>query len=201
MRHFIQFHNTDKLGWVPLDERPFLQTRLAIATRRALAHQAVGGTVFLIARLPRPRCYYLWECFQVEAVEPEGNDLCVHGSGWQLVPPQPLEGPAFEEFRRACAYFIGFQCIDALPYCATLVELAQRYHLPEVNDEAERFCSLLIEALPESADVYFFRGFVRQRLGRRAGALADLDEALRRGSEFRDEALTCRRLAVALPER
>jgi hypothetical protein len=200
MRYFLQFHNVDKLGWVPLDERPFLQTQLAIATRRPIVRKAVGGTVFLIARLGKPRRYYLWEGFQVEDVEPEGADLCAHGTGWQLVPPQPLEGPEFEAFRKACAYFIGFRRIDDLPYHATLVELAQRFRRDDVTDDAERFCTMLIEALPDSPDVHFYRGFVRQRLGRRAGALADLDEALRRQGEFVAEARACRRLAEALPE-
>jgi hypothetical protein len=200
MRYFLQYHNVDKLGWVPLDERPFLQKDLAIATRRPLVRKAVGGTVFLIARLGKPRRYYLWECFRVEAVEPEGDDLCAHGSGWQLVPPQPLEGPAFEQFRKACAYFIGFRCIDELPFHTTLVELADRFRRDDVNDDAERFCTLLIDALPDSADVHFYRGFVRQRLGRRAGALADLDEALRRNGEFAEEARACRRLAESMPD-
>jgi hypothetical protein len=199
MPYFLQYHNVEKLGWVPLDERPFLQTQLAIATRRSSVRQAIGGTVFLIVRLGKRGRYYLWECFQVEGVEPEGADLCAHGSGWQLVPPQPLEGPGFEAFRKACAYFIGFRRIDDLPYHATLVELAHRFRRDDVNDEAERFCTHLIDCLPDSPDVHFYRGLVRQRLGDRSGALADLDEALRRGGEFVDEARACRRLVEALP--
>jgi hypothetical protein len=199
MRYFLQYHNIDKLGWVPLDERPFLQTQLAIATRRAIVRKAIGGTVFLIASLGRPRRYYLWECFRVEGVEPEGADLCAHGTGWQLVPPQPLEGPAFEDFRKACAFFIGFRCIDDLPYHVTLLDLAQRFRGDDVNEDAERFCTMLIDRLPANSDVYFYRGFVRLRLGRAQGALADLDEALRRNGEFQGEIRACRRLAEALP--
>lgn len=201
MRYFLQYHNIDKLGWAPLDERPFLQTQLAIATRRSVVRQSVGGTVFLVASLGKPRRYYLWECFQVEGVEPEGADLCAHGTGWQLVPPQLLSGPDFEAFRKACAYFIGFRCIDKLPYHATLVDLAHRFRRDDVNQDAERFCTHLIDCLPGNADVHFYRGFVRQRLGDRAGALDDLDEALRRQGEFLDEARACRRLAEALPVR
>jgi hypothetical protein len=207
MRYFLQYHNVDKLGWVPLDERPFLQTQLAIATRQPVVRKAIGATVFLIASLGKQRLgrrrrqrYYLWECFRVEGIEPEGADLCAHGTGWQLVPPQPLEGPAFEEFRKSCAYFIGFRCIDSLPYHATLVDVAARFRSGDVNDDAERFCTTIIETLPDNPDVYFYRGFVRQRLGRRAAALADLDEALRRGGEFLDEARACRGQAETLPE-
>jgi hypothetical protein len=201
MRYFLQYHNVDKLGWVPLDERPFLQTELAIATRRPVVRKAIGGTVFLVVRLGKPGRYYLWECFRVEGVEPEGADLCAHGTGWQLVPPQPLEGPDFEAFRRSCAYFIGFRSIDDLPYHATLVDLAGRFRRDDVDDDTERFCTTLIDCLPEAPDVYFYRGFVRLRLGRRAGALADLDEALRRDGEFVDEAGACRQLAERLPDR
>src|SRR6478672_4395693 len=98
MRFFIQYHNVEKLGWVPLDDRPFQQTQLAIYTRRALVEKAIGSTVFLVVSLPRPRRYYLWECFRIEEVRREEGDICAWGTGWQLVPPQRLEGPAFDDF-------------------------------------------------------------------------------------------------------
>ena len=87
MRYFLQYHNVEKLGWAPLDEEPFLQTPLSIATRKPAAHQAVGATIFVIASLGKPRHYYLWESFVAEGVTREGDDLCVWGSGRQLVPP------------------------------------------------------------------------------------------------------------------
>jgi hypothetical protein len=199
--YFLQHHNAAKLGWVPFDECPFLQTKLSIYTRRRLIHEAVGGMVFLIVGLGRPKRYYLWECFRVEGVESEDGHFCAWGTGWQLVPPQRLAGDDFEQFRRACGYFIGFRAIDRLPYHRTLVELANRFRRNEVNGDADRFCGELIDCLPDSGDVWFFRGWVRERLGDHAGALADLERAIALGGEFRGEAEKCvRLLRGAAPE-
>jgi hypothetical protein len=192
MPFFLQYHNVARLGWVPLDEVPFLQTQLAIVTRRPSVKKAVGGTVFVIASLGRPRRYYLWECFRIEGVEPDGDSLCAWGTGWQLVPPVRLSGEAFESFRWQCANFVGFRNIDDLPYSATLDQLARSHRQAHVDEATERFCDELIEALPDSPDVHYFRGFVRSCLGRHAEARADLDEAVQRGTEFLDAALACR---------
>jgi hypothetical protein len=193
---FLQYHNVAKLGWVPLDGTPFLQTRLSIATRKPAAHQAVGGTVFVVASLGRPRRYYLWESFVAEGVERDGDDLCVWGTGRQLVPPAPLVGEDFDAFREACAYFIGFRRIDGLPYAATLAALAQSAS-SQITAAADEFCTRLIAQLPDSPDTYFYRGFVRHHLGQNLDAISDLAEALRRGTEFADEARATLRLAAA----
>lgn len=202
MRYFLQYHNVEKLGWVPLDEAPFLQTRLSIGTRKPVARRSVGATVFVIVGLVLPadakgqreRRFYLWEHFTVEGVQPEGDDLCVHGTGRQLMPPVLLQGEEFLAFRRQCANFIGFRSIDELAYTKRLVELCERSG--EINAEVERFCTSLIEMLPACADVHFYRGFVRQRLGRHLDAITDLAEAIRRGSEFAVEAKECLRNAA-----
>jgi len=201
MRAFLQYHNADKLGWVPLDARPFLQEQLAIYTRKPAVLKAVGGTVFVVVSVGRPasrknpRRYYLWECFEVAEVRREGDDFCAWGPGWQLVPPQRLEGEDFAAFHRACAYFVGFRAIDTLPYTATLAELARRYRGRPIDLGVERFLGELVAALPQSGDVRCARGWVRQRLGMNGPALEDLDEALRLGTEFAAEARACRRLA------
>lgn len=203
MRYFLQYHNVEKLGWVPLDEVPFLQTRLSIGTRKPIARKAVGGTVFVIvgivlpgdAKAPRERRYYLWEHFTVTGVQPEGDDLCVHGTGRQLMPPVLLQGEGFLEFRQQCANFIGFRSIDELAYTKTLIELCDAGGR-EIDAGVVQFCTSLIEMLPDCPDVYFYRGFVRQRLGRHLDAITDLAEAIRRGSEFAAEAKECLKVAA-----
>src|SRR5262245_26281260 len=115
MSYYLQYHNCDKLGWAPLDDRPFLQTRLAIYTRRAQVVRAVGGTVFVIASLGSPKRYYLWECFEVAEVRQEDGQYCAWGEGWQLAPPRLLAGEDFLAFKKACANFVGFRNIDDLP--------------------------------------------------------------------------------------
>lgn len=182
MSSYIQYHNTEKLGWVPLDEAPFRQTVLSVYSRAAGARAAVGGTVYLIVGLGRPRRYYLWERFLVEQVREDDGALCVLGSGWQLAPPQRLEGPAFEAFRRACGWFIGFRSIDRLDYRHTLAALAEQYRRPTLDASVEQFCSELLPLLPNVGDGHFYRGFVRHQLGRAADARLDLTEALRLGT-------------------
>ena len=66
------------------------------------------------------------------------------GTGWQLVPPQRLSGKTFDAFRVGCASFVGFQNIDALPYLATLEELARRFRRTTFDAEVLRFCDDLV---------------------------------------------------------
>jgi hypothetical protein len=200
MPSFIQYHNTAKLGWVPIEGRPFLDTHLGIVTRRAIVQQAIGSTVYLIVNLGQPKKrYYLWERFQIESVEPQDGAFCAQGPGWQLVPPRQLHGPAFEEFRTACANFIGFRNIDDLPYRTTLEQIANEARRNTVDEATESFASQLIEALPASADGWFARGFVRLQRGNRAGSIQDLEEAIRRNTPQADRAREYLALARGLP--
>lgn len=188
MPSFIQYHNAEKMGWVPLDGLPFLRTSLLIYTGRPAVRRAVGSAVYLVVGLGRPRRYYLWECFRVEEVRLEQGRYFAEGTGWQLAPPQRLAGQEFDAFRLACASFIGFQNIDASPYLPTLEALARRYQRTTFDDEVVRFCDDLVASMPSSGDVRFARGFVHQRMGTNALAQADCAEALRLGTEFAAEA-------------
>ena len=195
MPSFIQYHNVEKMGWVPLDGLPFLRTSLLIYTSRPAVPRAVGGTVYLVVGIGRPRRFYLWECFRVETVRREEGRYFAEGTGRQLAPPQRLTGAGFDAFRLACASFIGFQNIDASPYLPTLEALARRSHRDTFDAEVVRFCDDLVTLMPASGDVRFARGFVHQRMGAGALALADCTEALRLGTEFAAEAEACRRAA------
>jgi hypothetical protein len=187
MAEYLQYHNAEKLGWVPFGERPFLQTDLGIYTRRREVLAAVGARVYLIVRIGTPGAYYLWDAFTVERVEKEGDGYRAWGTGWQLVPPQRLQGPEFEQFHRACAYFIGFQQVDRLPYAKALAALAEAARGRPL-DEAEAFCSHLVRWRPTSGDPYYFRGFVRATRGLHAEAADDFRDALRLGTEFAAQA-------------
>lgn len=197
MLYYLQYHNSERLGWVPLDDRPFLQTRLAIYTRRSLITRAVGGTVFVVVSLGSPKRYYLWECFEIVEVRGEGAQFCAWGDGWQLAPPVLLAGEEFTRFRKACANFVGFRAIDDLPYTQTLIELARRSRSPNLGPVVERFCDQLLDELPASGDARFARGFVREQLGRNAEAIADLDAASRLGTEYPAAVAACRQRALA----
>lgn len=197
MSTYLQYHNGARLGWVPLGALPFLETHLAIWTRSRQVTKAVGGVIYLVVSLPRPKRYYLWERFEVTAVQQEGEDFCAHGPGWQLAPPQRLDGEAFAEFRRACANFVGFRRIDHLPYATTLADLARRHRHAQLGDEVARFCDDLVAALPDNGDARYARGFVRRHVGLRAEAAADFEDALRLGTEFATEAAALRGMAAA----
>lgn len=184
----IQYHNAMKLGWVPLDARPFEATRLSAFTRAPAAARAIGARVYLIVGVGRPRRYYLWETFTVEELRPDGDAFGLLGPGWQLAPPQRLSGPAFEAFRRACGWLVGFRSIDTLDYRHTLAELAERHRAAALAESVDRFCSELLPHLPGVGDGHYYRGYVRHRLGRHADARFDLMEALRLGTTHAAEA-------------
>ncbi|NBO91700.1 MAG: hypothetical protein EBV06_05225 [Planctomycetia bacterium] len=189
MAAFLQYHNAEKLGWVPFGERPFIERELAITTRIRAVQKAVSGTVYLIVKLPRPTGYYLWECFTVHSVEEREGAFQAWGPGYQLVPPQPLTGPEFEEFHRRCAYFVGFQSIDRHPFAATLHRLAQDHRADDVTADAVAFCSRLVASFPDNGDVLYYRAFVYSRVGEALRAQLDAHQALRLGTEYHEAAL------------
>lgn len=186
-RTWVQYHGARRMGWVPLGPRPFGNSRLGIVTRKPVVRAAVGGTVLVVVCVGTPKRYYLWERFVIDEVRLDGEVYCASGDGWMLGPPARLEGPAFRDFQRACANFVGFRSIDDLEYTRTLLDLSERCHQTAVTDEHERFCTELLAALPASGDVYFARAWVRHQL-RLTGALDDAREALRLGTEYADEA-------------
>jgi hypothetical protein len=187
MKCYLQYHNCDKLGWVPLDPEPFLATEMGAYTSRREALEATGGRVLLIVSVGKPGRCFLWEMFTVENIEPEGKDYLLSGPGWQLMPPQRLEGEAFDEFRRACANFRSFRSVAHLPYTEELVRLAERHRQTELSADVERFCTELLELRPNDGDLSYARGFVRRRLGL-PGAEDDLERAAKRGKERREQA-------------
>ena len=129
MNFYIQYHNVANEGLI-LTDPPFNATRLAIHTRRPNVQKA-EGRVFLVAGVGRPRRYFLWETFEVEEVTAsDDGEFEASGSGWQLAPPVELTGKPFEEFKSACANFVGSRCITDLPFARTLNKLAEESRPP-----------------------------------------------------------------------
>jgi hypothetical protein len=152
---YLQYHNVANEGLL-LSDPPFRDTRHAIYTRRPHVQKA-DGRVFLIAGVGRPRRCFLWVSFEIESVRSRGNVFVASGTGWELTPPVELTGTAFEEFKAACANFVGFRCINGLPYSQKLVKLANRYKPPGETGKIVRFLQtldgLLDEDDPERAAV------------------------------------------------
>ncbi|MBS0261106.1 MAG: ASCH domain-containing protein [Planctomycetes bacterium] len=129
MNYYVQYHNADERG-LPFASPPFSGTWLGIRTGRPGVLQA-DGVVFLIVGLGRPRRYFLWETFRIQDVERLSNgQYQASGEGWQLAPPAELRGAGFDAFKSACANFIGFREINDLPFCRTLIRLAEGQRSP-----------------------------------------------------------------------
>lgn len=47
-----------------------------------------------------------------------------------MAPPEELTGKRFDEFKGACANFVGFRCINDLPFAKTLSKLAEENRSP-----------------------------------------------------------------------
>jgi hypothetical protein len=107
-----------------------------------------------------------------------------------LLPPAKLEGKDFDKFKAACANFVSFRAIDDQPYRNTLKQLADKFHLTQINQACEEFCGELIEELPKNGDSYYYRGTVRQRLKKADGAKEDFTRALALGTNFPTETQT-----------
>jgi hypothetical protein len=134
MSLYIQYHNYDREGLLLGNAGD----DLGIHTRLSHVQNAVGGRVFIILGIGSPRQYYLWCSFTVSEVESlvDGEDKPAYhafGPGWRLVPPQRLEGPEFETFKKSCANFVGFRKVDDLPFSKTLVRLADQHQAGSVS--------------------------------------------------------------------
>jgi len=159
---YLQYHNVAKEGLL-LADPPFSLTRLAIHTRRPHVENA-EGRVLLIAGVGRPRRFFLWQTFEIEAVMANGDgEFEASGSGWQLSPPVELSGKPFEDFKSACANFVGFRRISDLPFARTLNKLAEEHRPPGKQQKIVCFLQTLDGLLPaDDPD----RSAVRTALGR-----------------------------------
>src|SRR5262249_11417409 len=138
MNLYVQYHNVEQRG-LPLSDPPFRETRLGIHTRRPHVKNA-EGRVLLVAGIGMPRHYFLWETFEVKKVHENGiGEFEAWGTGWQLAPPHELKGKAFEAFRSACANFVGFRCVNDLPYSQKLLKRAEAHRPPAKPEETVKF--------------------------------------------------------------
>jgi hypothetical protein len=186
--NYLQYFNCEKMGRFPNGAEAFRTAQMGTFTKLAAVKDGVGGTVFLIVGIGKPKRYYLWETFTIADVRHDGEQYVVTGPGRMLLPPALLQGKAFDAFKAACAHFIGFRSIDTLPYLATLRKLAEQHQGGEVGPACEEFCTELIGLLPKDGDPSYYRATVRIALGNAAGAREDFAKALELGTNFRAEA-------------
>ena len=143
-KFWVQYHNYDKLGYLPAeemldeygDDEEYGNPLSCVSTTKRSVLNAQGDTIFLIVGLGQaPKQYYLWSRKVVEEVEitdQEGSfSYDAFGDGWLLDPPQRLNSLAFNEFKKFCGNFgLGFTSIDNSPYLHTLKELSE-VHKPQ----------------------------------------------------------------------
>lgn len=150
MSLYIQYHNVEKRGLKYLFSN---DGQCAISTRRPHVTSA-QGTVFLIVGVGQPRQFFLWEVFDIEGVdEDDDGGYIAYGSGWQLHPPQALDGPDFQAFKESCANFVSFRNIDDLSYARTLKKLAAKHRAKCSKQMTQAFLVNLLGMLkPGTAD-------------------------------------------------
>lgn len=140
---YLQYHNCEQQGSLP-HALSRDSERLQIYTRVASARRA-SGRVLIITGVGKPRRYFLWSTFSIDRFEQKPDGMIVlEGPGWQLAAPQELTGAEFQQFKAACANFIGFRQITELPFTKKLVQLADA-HKPARKPAARRGFTKLIQ--------------------------------------------------------
>jgi len=83
---------------------------------------------------------------------------------------------------------VSFREITDMPYCRTLIDLSEQYRRQKVDADTERFCTELICLKPKDGDAFYFRAFVRHRLGHLTEALQDAKLAWVHGGQYERDA-------------
>ena len=128
MRHFVQYHNPDKMGeWSPADG-------FYIVTKRKPACSK-DDRVWLIGRRGKPRKYeyVLWMTFPVERAGPNNSGrfpdfpYSVNGSNGEIFDNVAIDQePWFEDLRALQGNFVfGFQPINNAEIVKGLSKLAK----------------------------------------------------------------------------
>lgn len=144
-KFWVQYHNYDRLGYVPADS--LLEEYLddeeyeyecedvvpCVSTNKRAILNARGDTLFLIVGIGQnPKQYYLWSVFvieEVEIIDEEGEySYNAFGNGWVLDSPKLLNSASFNEFKSLCGNFgFGFMSINNFHYLEKLKHFSGNY--------------------------------------------------------------------------
>jgi hypothetical protein len=175
MRHLIQFHSYDR-ELLPMDTWENYPRR--IYCRQPPLQDEISSRVFLIAGIGSPQRYYLWTSFVIDEVQITAPGIfSASGKGWDLNPPQRLQGKDFNRFRESCADFVAVRRVDDLPFTKRLKSLADEFHREKFTKNTLAFCTELMELIPEDQDATRLRAFVHEQLGDFKSAIQDLERA------------------------
>ena len=126
MRHFVQYHNPDKLGQFRPSEKEF-----GIVTDKRF-NGLVGSTVWLISRRDKPAEYVLCETFIVEKVGTNPTETLKNfassSHGQPFDPPRRIDRePWFEILQKLTGNFaFGLQPINEEAVIQGLMAIASR---------------------------------------------------------------------------
>lgn len=138
MRHFIAYHNTEKIGQPLCDGNP-----LRLITTRRIQHLLHNAVWFVQGDGTAPKSYSLGSVFVVAEVGETTEakfSLFAEGQGHVFQPPVPLnELEWFKSLFKAVAHFsLGVQELKEERFVEGLIQLASQagYRLPQENEEA-----------------------------------------------------------------
>ncbi|PZO39817.1 MAG: hypothetical protein DCF19_13060 [Pseudanabaena frigida] len=183
-KFWIQYHNCDKLGYIPaesiFDDSNNLDVDIddafsSISTDKRAILSAKGDTVFLIAGIGKnPKQYYLMYRFIIEEVETISEEsetnlqgemiYSAFGNGWVVNPPQLLNSEDFNVFKKYCGNFgFGFMSASKSDYLKTLVRLSEKYRTQTVkfSEYIEQFYTNVLATNPKELSVRDKRGVAR----------------------------------------
>ena len=126
MRHFIAYHNTEKMGRRLNEGNP-----LGVLTNKPVNHMLQSTVWFVTGEGPGVRHYSLGSVFQVDAVgeaDEDGFKRFASGAGHIFQPPVPVKDMDwFPEVLRATGHFgLGVQEVKDDSVIAGLTRLAAR---------------------------------------------------------------------------
>lgn len=182
-KFWIQYHNCDKLGYIPaeytLDDPSNIDEDVdnilsGISTDKRSVLNTQGDTVFLIAGIGnKPKQYYLMYRFTIEEIQTIDQNTAnleegvmnydAFGSGW-LVNPQLLNSSEFNKFMDYCGNFgFGFMPVSNSSYLETLINLSEKHKLQTVDfpKYIEGFYSKVLSTNPKELSILDRRGVAR----------------------------------------
>lgn len=140
MKYWMQYHNYDKLGYLPgtdactdLKDLDNFDTNnindFGITTKKRIKNDIIHDTGILIVGIGKnPKKYYLWSKFLIdEAYEDEYGINLLGENGIVLNPPIKLNKiKGFNDFFNHCGHFgLGFQNITKDPFTKQLLKLSE----------------------------------------------------------------------------
>lgn len=180
MHYWVQYHNCDKLDWLPGGyEKPAgglseLDTSelepSVVSTKKSSILGAYGDVAFFIVgkTIDKEKCYWLWSWCIIEDVfdntddDDDGPWLEGEGPGYVLNPPMQLTGNEFEVFKKHVGNFaFGLTDITNDPYLSIILEHATHRAKFTEAEQLRKTSPVLAEELTEEK---FYEGSIHEVL-------------------------------------